>query len=108
MNIQLYMKLIEATTMQPSNAEGKLDMGFYWVACMAGEVGEVLNEEKKRVHREAVDEGAFRDKIMDELGDVFWYFVAYATSRGITLDEIVAYNTKKLSERYPNGFTKSS
>ena len=36
-----------------------------------------------------------------ELGDVLWYYTLTLQTLGITLDEVIARNVEKLTNRYP-------
>jgi len=68
---------------------------------LTGEAGEVANIVKK-VQRD--DSGVITDekrlKILDELGDVLWYTSATADEVGFSLEDVAAYNIKKLAERH--------
>lgn len=65
---------------------------FFNAACLAGEVGEVLNELKK-VERGSCSYLAARPKVVDEMADVFTYLLSLAGSMNVDLlDE---YNKKR-------------
>lgn len=77
-------------------------MIIWCAAGLAGEVGEVIDHIKKGLfHRHEID----RDKLKEELGDVMWYIAALCTKLGLDLDEVLAFNIKKLEKRYPNGYS---
>jgi len=62
-----------------------------------GEAGEVTELHKKHFfHGKPMD----REKLIHELGDVFWYFTLLLTQHDITLDEVVEANVQKLEARY--------
>ena len=68
---------------------------------MCGESGECMDILKKHMMQgHAFD----REKLIDELGDVFWYVAEAATGLGVTLDEVAQHNIDKLRKRYPDGF----
>lgn len=46
-----------------------------------------------------------RDKLVEELGDAWYYFHATCIHYGIDVEEVVANNNKKVSVRYPQGFS---
>lgn len=70
---------------------------------MAGEGGEIHELWKKHFfHGHELK----REKLVDELGDYFWYPIALAITHDITLEEIFIRNREKLRERYPEGFSK--
>jgi NTP pyrophosphatase (non-canonical NTP hydrolase) len=43
---------------------------------------------------------AYRDHIVEEIGDVLYYLARYADEQGITLTEVVDVNISKLEKRY--------
>jgi NTP pyrophosphatase (non-canonical NTP hydrolase) len=68
---------------------------------MGGEVGEILDVIKKlRYHNHP----AGRHYLLEEMGDLFFYFVLMLEAHGYTLENIVDFNMRKLDERYPDGF----
>jgi NTP pyrophosphatase (non-canonical NTP hydrolase) len=69
---------------------------------LAGESGEVLEMVKKYLyHGHELD----MNKLIKELGDVFWYLATIASTFNIPLSEIAGKNIAKLKERYPDGFS---
>ena len=66
---------------------------------LAGEVGELLNEYKKRL-RDSDAHLRFRDRMAEELGDILWYVAATATSFGLDLEDIAARNLDKTRARW--------
>lgn len=70
---------------------------------LAGEAGEVCDELKKvLIHGKTLD----RVKLIDELGDVLWYFQHTLNEFGISVEEVVRHNVFKLCERYPDQYGK--
>lgn len=70
---------------------------------LCGEAGEVMDAYKK--HRfQGHDE--YKDKMIEELGDNFWYSAKLADVLGVTLGEVMDRNIEKLRKRFPNGFSK--
>ncbi len=67
---------------------------------LSSEGGEVLDLWKKQFFHTKQPEN-YRDKVVKELGDVLWYFILKANAEGVTMDEIVYENMKKLVLRYP-------
>lgn len=65
---------------------------------MVGEAGEILEPYKKMLFgkRHPVD----KQKMLLELGDLFWYFTLYLRASGIPLRDVVEANILKLSDRY--------
>lgn len=66
---------------------------------LSGEVGELLTEYKKKI-RDGDSYKIFREKIVEELGDIMWYLSSIATSEGIELSEVLNNNIRKTSERW--------
>lgn len=71
-----------------------------WVMGIAGEAGEVVEKWKKIV---AYRGGKITDEDLGEfkkeLGDVVWYIAVLAHSLGLSFDEIMELNLKKLQDR---------
>jgi len=78
--------------------------GFTYVGLgLAGEAGEVANEIKKITR----DDGGFltterRRKILDELGDVMWYWLRMCAEMGFDPDAVVRANITKALDRLEN------
>jgi NTP pyrophosphatase (non-canonical NTP hydrolase) len=72
---------------------------------LAGETGEVVDELKKHlVYGKALN----KKNLINELGDVRWYFELLCHCLGITIEEVEKLNIEKLRKRYPNGFSVKS
>ena len=73
---------------------------------LVGEAGELSDLIKKNVaHGHPITTKEDRDKLIKELGDVFWYLSQIAREYGLRLSEVAKDNILKLRTRYPNGFT---
>lgn len=46
-----------------------------------------------------------RNKIKDELGDVLWFIALICEASGLSLEEVMKANVRKLLQRYPEKFT---
>lgn len=46
-----------------------------------------------------------RAKLINEIGDVFWYLALLMSVLGISLVEVLEANIAKLRKRYPDGFS---
>lgn len=68
---------------------------------LAGETGEILDYMKKVMYHK---HGYNRLHLVEELGDLYWYFTMTRVLLGITLDEVQDRNIEKLLSRYPEGF----
>lgn len=79
----------------------ELDLLLNGVMGLCGEAGECIDLVKKyRFQGHKLD----REKLKDELGDVLWYVAITCQALGITLDDVMEHNVKKLLLRYPDGF----
>lgn len=67
---------------------------------LSGESGEALDLSKKYW---ANNKPLNLWKMVEELGDVRFYYQAMLNKLGITDDEVIAFNIAKLEERYPGG-----
>lgn len=78
---------------------GDLNMLAY--VGLAEECGEVMGIVKRILRQGPNDaERCTREHLVEELGDVLWYFAFVCNQEGISLDEIWDYNRKKLEARY--------
>jgi NTP pyrophosphatase (non-canonical NTP hydrolase) len=75
-----------------------------WAMGVAGEAGEVVEKWKKIV---AYKEGKVSDEdladLAKELGDVVWYIAVMAHSLGLSFEDIMQRNVKKLQDRKRRG-----
>ena len=72
---------------------------------ICSEGGELLDIVKKILFQGKEPTPELREKIKLELGDVMWYVQQVLIWGGWSLNEVLAENTKKLSGRYPEGFS---
>lgn len=81
----------------------------YHALGLAGEGGEFVDLVKKVVRDLGYDENlgalpaSLKDRLKDELGDVFWYFTQLCTILGVTHDELMRINMAKLEKREAEG-----
>jgi NTP pyrophosphatase (non-canonical NTP hydrolase) len=72
---------------------------------VSGEAGEVLDMVKKTwIYGKPLD----RAKLVEEMGDILFYYFGLMQEHGLTLDEIAEANYTKLATRYPNGYTDAA
>ena len=71
---------------------------------MAGEAGEVADVAKKVLFHGMEWNEEVRQKFAKEVSDLLWY-IAFASRHvlGMTIEEIVDINVKKLKDRYKSG-----
>lgn len=79
---------------------------------IAGEAGEVADRIKKMLFH-GIGFGVKLDfdttkKLMNEMGDVYWYLELLCNTLGITREEVMQANIDKLNKRHPNGWTPES
>ena len=72
---------------------------------ICSEGGELLDIVKKILFQGKEPTPELREKIKLELGDVMWYVQQVLIWSSWTLEEVLAENTKKLSGRFPEGFS---
>ena len=75
----------------------------YYFEGLSEEVGEVNGLRKRLVRGDEKTKEEFKERIMDELGDVFWYIVMLAQKHDISFGEVVTYNIAKLTKRKKEG-----
>lgn len=78
------------------------DLKFAALA-LVGEVGEVCDAIKKSViytESELSNEAVANMKIVDELGDVLWQWMACVNAVGISAEAVIDYNVTKLNARH--------
>lgn len=71
----------------------------YFLVGFAGEAGEVLDQWKKVLRDGNGVTPEHRAKLIDELGDVMWYFHAACASIGTTAEMVMERNMQKLTAR---------
>ena len=67
------------------------------------EGGEFLEIVKKMVFQGKPFNEDNREHMIIELGDLMWYVAQACMALGVSFDEVVARNVKKLEARYPGG-----
>ena len=72
---------------------------------ICSEGGELLDLVKKIIFQGKKPSEELRNKVKNELGDVMWYVQQVLITMEWDLEEVLAENTKKLSGRYPEGFS---
>tara|TARA_A100001234_G_scaffold93358_1_gene82308 strand:- start:1102 stop:1506 length:405 start_codon:yes stop_codon:yes gene_type:complete len=67
------------------------------------EGGEFLEIVKKMVFQGKPWNEDNREHLIIELGDILWYVAQATMALGISFDEVIETNVKKLEKRYPGG-----
>lgn len=70
---------------------------------MSGEAGELLDITKKLWIYEKPVTVEVLEHVIEELGDVRWYYQLMLNTLGITDEDVQAFNKAKLLKRYPGG-----
>ena len=96
-----YMKFTQDTAQYPKEVEME-----YLMLGLANEVGEVLGKYKKYLRGDKVVQQDFEKALVDEMGDVMWYFVRICDMLDVTLYEVMTRNINKLSARMKKGTIK--
>jgi NTP pyrophosphatase (non-canonical NTP hydrolase) len=95
-------QLSAMSTAKPNIADSPIYMGL----ALAGEAGEVANILKKWIRDgtsmtdDAQMKDEYRERALDELGDVLWYVAGLAGALGYDLSEVAKFNLDKLAGRY--------
>lgn len=80
-----------------------------WAMGISGEAGEVIEKWKKIV---AYKGGKISDddlkELSKELGDVIWYIAVFAHSLGLSFEDIMQQNVKKLQDRQKRDVLKGA
>ena len=67
------------------------------------EGGEFLEIIKKMVFQGKPWNDANKEHLLIELGDIMWYFAQATQALGVSFEEVIERNVKKLESRYPGG-----
>ena len=67
------------------------------------EGGEFLEIIKKMVFQGKAWNADNREHLIIELGDIMWYVAQATMALGVSFDEVIERNVKKLEKRYPEG-----
>lgn len=74
----------------------------YLVLGLCSESGEVASLIKKSI-RDNTDPDALRSNMLAEMGDVLWYVARICDEMGVSLDDLMLYNRRKLESRKTRG-----
>lgn len=96
MELHEYQERARSTEQRPSVEGAELMVPLLG---LAGEVGELLNEYKKRL-RDGDAHVRFKDRVAEELGDLLWYVAETASRFGLDLEEVAQRNLEKTAARW--------
>lgn len=89
MDLDDFQRRGELTDIRPDPA----DLAYPLLG-LAGEVGELVSEYKKRLRAGDSYEG-FAEEVSEELGDLLWYVAALARTLGLSLSDVAEANLRK-------------
>ena len=93
MNINEYQQYVKDGASEKYN-----DLSFAALA-LVGEVGEVCDIIKKsNIYTDALEPCDV--KLLDELGDVLWQWMACVNALGVSVECVIDYNVQKLNARH--------
>ena len=87
-----YEAVVKATNHWP--ADQKANRALITVA-LTGEVGEYANLLKKQSLGKTISD----QDLIDELGDILWYFTTLVNTYGLSLEHLMERNAEKVSDR---------
>lgn len=105
MNFDEYQK--KALTTAFNSYDDPVLQRTIWAMGVSGEAGEVIEKWKKIVAYKAgkISEEDLGE-LAKELADVVWYIAVLANSLGLSFDDIMKTNLKKLADRKNRGVIK--
>lgn len=103
--LDAYKKHTDKTAVYPAANTGGLAELSYLALGLAGETGEAVDVIKKMVRSERIDPDRI-NKLIDELGDVLWYWIRLVNLTGTTPEQVIARNVTKLAARLVAGTLK--
>ena len=107
MKFKDYVEFTRTTAMYPGANEGGIDELTYLMVEVANESGELLGVLKKCI-RGDYDVEELKNKVVPEMGDVMYAFMRLHDALGITPEEVMESNYKKLLDRKNRGKIKGS
>lgn len=93
-----FVKTVENTPTGLINRSHEWARGFHAAIGLSGEAGEIEQLFKKDMFGK--NKSIQRSDIVNELGDLLWYFVLMQLAFNISLQELIEFNTAKLAQRY--------
>lgn len=100
MNLETYRRRMVQFISYPHAGTGSSKALSYVALGLAGEAGEVANDVKKIMRDDKDDPTLRRDRIIDELGDVLWYWMAMCYELRVDPTTVCLRNLRKLATRH--------
>jgi NTP pyrophosphatase (non-canonical NTP hydrolase) len=99
-DLDAYQQAAKETDMARERRNGDIDAGLVVpVLGLAGEVGELLSEIKKRL-RDGDSHLLHNNRVKEELGDLLWYASNVASKFDLSLEDIARTNLEKTRNRW--------
>lgn len=95
LTLDRYQELAARTDLEPDSTDPIVPL-----LGLAGEVGSLAAEHKKRVRRGGEFYAGFEQAIPIELGDILWYLATLTRRSGLSLSEVAHSNLSKTRDRY--------
>ena len=115
--LQRYVQWQDSTLFYAHHGEHNAPELTYVALGLAGEAGEAGDEVKKIIRKcgqrndasfdKLISDPKYREPLIKELGDVFYYLIRELSLLGLTMNDIAKDNCTKLCKRHntPNPFT---
>jgi len=99
-SLELFLQHLECEVYMQKINFPKMDMACSGIAGEAGEINDLWK--KIKYHGKPWNEDN-RNKMIDEVGDMFWYLTHLMEVLDVEVEEVLDRNVKKLESRYPGG-----
>ncbi len=93
-DFETYQEFVTAGAIPHNRGLEREILGAFGLSGEAGEVAEIFK--KHLLHHKPLDHSA----LIKEMGDVLWYFTLILADYGITLDQVIEGNVRKLVARH--------
>lgn len=98
-----FVRGLEAHAVHEADFSIRESRTLHGVLGLVTESAELADALKKRL---AYDKPLDRTNIVEELGDIEWYMQVIRDANGISREEVIEANVRKLESRYPGGWTQ--
>lgn len=96
-NVRHYQMLARRTQNSELCMADKRMHAVFGISAEAGEIASIFQH-----YYQGAD--ISKDKVIDELGDLFWFASELCDTFGVPIMEVLRRNIAKLVKRYPDGF----
>jgi NTP pyrophosphatase (non-canonical NTP hydrolase) len=104
LDLRVHLRRTHQTALYPFAGLAHVQGLMYVALGLAGEAGEIANQIKKVARDDSgMVTGERRVKILDELGDVMWYWMRLCHELNIDPYEALEHNAVKLASRAATG-----